>query len=577
MKYINNSMGYIANGLLAIAIVLSLPATVLAQQGEPLHIGFAAQVERTVEGQIGEADFVPVQIDDDIFFNEIITTEPDAIAVMSFRDGSTLEIGPNSAVTIDEFVFNPVEGVKTQTMSVLVGSFRFVSGMAMPNQTVTINTPTATLGIRGSVANGVVGANGDTAAVPTNGTLTMQSRLSQVSNGQPGTGIESATLLPGEPGITRATSNTVVTGPTINSVGRQVVSTTTQTFGVRVNTPTVTAQRRARDAVANQTPTATQEQANAAAQPSQARLNAQTTALNARQDQTLDALGVDSVTTLENSGVLGTTQLSGEQQNTVNSLNETTAALENLLNNAIVEGEIASQNNHVQGTTNVITGLSQSGNVQAVTAATGNASQADPNQAAPAVGAAAANLNNVDANAMTGVLQSAVNGLQAGGSEVNGNVVGNLTATAINNMNPATQQSIGNQVAANITSNFAASNPNEAANLASTLTSQLTGAASNIASNATQNLATQIPSQANAINTAANNAAATNLASLASTAAGTTQFQPTANTLATTNASSGPAIANTAAATNTPVVASGTVNSGVPIISVPEPTTIHGL
>lgn len=555
------------------AVTVALPVSAYAQEAELLHIGFAAEVERSVEGQIGEADFVPVRIDDDIFFNEIITTEPDAVAVMSFRDGSTLEIGPNSAVTIDEFVFNPVEGVKTQTMSVLVGSFRFVSGMAMPNQTVTINTPTATLGIRGSVANGVVGADGSTAAVPTNGSINF-------SNSNSSNNPQSVTLASGQTGVVRrpggqtGSSSNMTFGSSVNAVGRQIVSRTTQTFGTRVTTPQISAQRRARDAAANQTPTAAQQQANASTQPSQVQLNAQANALNARQDQTLDAMGVDSVITLENSGVLGTSQLSGEQQNTIDSLNETTAALQSILDNSIVESSVASENNHVQGTTNVITGISQTGDVQAVTAATGNAAQADSNQATPAVSAAAANLNNVDANAMTGILQGAINGLQAGGSEVNGNVVGSLTSTAINNLPPGNRQAIGNAVATNVATNFATSNPNEAASLAAALNTGLTGANANIAANATQNLATQLPGQAQAINTAASNAAAANLSTLPATAAGVTPAQLAANT--NPAQSSGPAIANAANVTGTGVVQSDTVASGNTQITVPNPQTLHG-
>ncbi len=557
------SMAYIVKSLAALSISLSMPITISAQDAAPVHIGFAAEVERVVQGQIGEADFVPVQYDDDIFFNEIITTEPDAIAVMSFRDGSTLEIGPNSAVTIDEFVFNPVEGVKTQTISAVVGTFRFVSGMAMPNQTVTINTPTATLGIRGSEVNMAVTLDGTAASVTNGSAQVTQRSANSAANVQ--------TLTPGSAFVSYNT--TFISGANANAVGLQLQQRINSSFGDH-STPEVSPQRRNADTAANLVP-AGQQSSQSTESSTQSFM---TFAEGTYGDLNLGDMGVQSAETLANSGI-GTAAQNGnalttEQQNTLNSLNEETANLQSLLNDAIVQGEIASQNNHELGTTQVITGLAESGNVQAVTSATTNAAQADSNQATPAVSAAAANLNNVDANAMTGILQGAISGLQAGGSEVNGNVVGSLTSTAINNLPPGNRQAIGNAVATNVATNFATSNPNEAASLAAALNTGLTGANANIAANATQNLATQLPGQAQAINTAANNAAAANLSTLPATAAGVTPAQLAANT--NPAQSSGPAIANAANVTGTGVVQSDTVASGNTQITVPNPQTLHG-
>ena len=51
MKNHNNSMAYIKSSLLVGALAFGLPYSISAQ--EPLHIGYAAQVERNVEGQLG--------------------------------------------------------------------------------------------------------------------------------------------------------------------------------------------------------------------------------------------------------------------------------------------------------------------------------------------------------------------------------------------------------------------------------------------------------------------------------------------------------------------------------------------
>ncbi|MBL4581910.1 MAG: hypothetical protein JKY29_08840, partial [Gammaproteobacteria bacterium] len=193
-------------------------------------------------------------------------------------------------------------------------------------------------------------------------------------------------------------------------------------------------------------------QAMPAPQTSSTQLATQQAAVNARQDQTMDALGITSITILDNAGVLDAapTGLNTNEQTVVDRLAAVTASLQATLDDALTDGDAASQAAHQQGTSNVIGGLAQIGDTDGVTAATGNAAQADPSQAAPAVSAAAANLPNLDADTMTDVLQSAVNGLQEGGDDVTGTTVGTLTAAAINNMPPELQSGIGSDVARNL-------------------------------------------------------------------------------------------------------------------------------
>jgi hypothetical protein len=138
--------------LAAAAVVTGCP--VLAD--EPIEIGRSIFVVADVEGRLGDAPPKRIAINDDVAFQEDITTGDDAKTIIEFRDGSTFEVGPGSLVRIDSFVFNPDEGVSRKTMAVGRGVFRYISGYAAPQQDTQISTSNGTLAIRGSVASGIV-------------------------------------------------------------------------------------------------------------------------------------------------------------------------------------------------------------------------------------------------------------------------------------------------------------------------------------------------------------------------------------------------------------------------------------
>ena len=69
-------------------------------------------------------------------------------------DGTTFTVGPNSQLTIDEFVYNPDTGDAKVVASLTKGAFRFVG--ARTSQTeggAIVKTPVGTIGIRGAVSN----------------------------------------------------------------------------------------------------------------------------------------------------------------------------------------------------------------------------------------------------------------------------------------------------------------------------------------------------------------------------------------------------------------------------------------
>lgn len=88
---------------------------------------------------------------EDVRFLDTIITGADTRAEIEFVDDSYLMIGDNSALTIDEMVFEP--GIRSVGVITLTeGVFRMVSGKVnkVAGGSLTINSPIATIGVRGT-------------------------------------------------------------------------------------------------------------------------------------------------------------------------------------------------------------------------------------------------------------------------------------------------------------------------------------------------------------------------------------------------------------------------------------------
>ncbi len=88
----------------------------------------------------------------DIFQGDVITTDARGQAQIRFVDDTRFVVGPNSRVTIDQFVFNPDGTATDVVLNAAKGTFRFISGRS-PHEVYSINTPTMSIGVRGTLVN----------------------------------------------------------------------------------------------------------------------------------------------------------------------------------------------------------------------------------------------------------------------------------------------------------------------------------------------------------------------------------------------------------------------------------------
>ncbi|MEO6396268.1 MAG: FecR family protein, partial [Devosia sp.] len=85
----------------------------------------------------------------DIFLGDKITTGPQGQVQILFADNTKLVIGPNSALTIDDYLLRNDGSAGKLVIDLLGGSFRFATGDS-PKAAYQVNTPTGTIGVRGT-------------------------------------------------------------------------------------------------------------------------------------------------------------------------------------------------------------------------------------------------------------------------------------------------------------------------------------------------------------------------------------------------------------------------------------------
>jgi hypothetical protein len=132
---------------LALAILLSISAVAAAQT----RIGVTSGTSGDPLGKPpAEAERV-LRVGVDVKANEAVTTGAADRAHLLFLDGSSLTVGPQAKLTIDKFVYDPATKKGGLALHVGNGVFRFVGGRISKTHPVSIETPSASLTIRGGI------------------------------------------------------------------------------------------------------------------------------------------------------------------------------------------------------------------------------------------------------------------------------------------------------------------------------------------------------------------------------------------------------------------------------------------
>lgn len=131
--------------LLVVGLLAALPAQ--AQQA-------AGKVERKkgVASRTAAAGTFDLALGTRVYVGDEIRTGPGARLQIRFDDESMMTLGESARITIDRLIYSP-GGESSQALAIAQGVFRFTSGQisALAPSNVTVTTPVATVGIRGTV------------------------------------------------------------------------------------------------------------------------------------------------------------------------------------------------------------------------------------------------------------------------------------------------------------------------------------------------------------------------------------------------------------------------------------------
>lgn len=92
----------------------------------------------------------PVRSGDAVYIGDVIETGPDGKAGITFSDGTAFNVSSNARMVLDEFIYDPNGKSNATVFSLTKGTFTMVAGQVAKTGSMRVETPVATLGIRGT-------------------------------------------------------------------------------------------------------------------------------------------------------------------------------------------------------------------------------------------------------------------------------------------------------------------------------------------------------------------------------------------------------------------------------------------
>jgi hypothetical protein len=90
-----------------------------------------------------------------VYPNDNVRTGADGSVGIIFKDNTRIGLGPNSRLDLKKFIFKPAQGQFSMVNKLTKGSASFVSGKMtkLSPESVVLETPTSTIGVRGTTYN----------------------------------------------------------------------------------------------------------------------------------------------------------------------------------------------------------------------------------------------------------------------------------------------------------------------------------------------------------------------------------------------------------------------------------------
>ncbi|HEV7407123.1 MAG TPA: FecR domain-containing protein [Bradyrhizobium sp.] len=125
------------------------PAPAAAQPAADDPVGNVATLTGSATVTRNNAS-TPLKLKDDIFLNDVLQTSANSTLGVTFNDATTFNLTANARIAVDSFVYEDGGKKNAALFNVAKGTVAFVAAAVAKTGDMTISTPTATLGIRGT-------------------------------------------------------------------------------------------------------------------------------------------------------------------------------------------------------------------------------------------------------------------------------------------------------------------------------------------------------------------------------------------------------------------------------------------
>jgi len=105
----------------------------------------AVVVQAALSNQPGQA-----KVGDAIYLGDVLATGADGRVGITFTDGTAFDLSSNARMAMTEFIYDPNSKSNSSLMSLTKGTFTFVAGKIAKSGDMKVDTPVATMGIRGT-------------------------------------------------------------------------------------------------------------------------------------------------------------------------------------------------------------------------------------------------------------------------------------------------------------------------------------------------------------------------------------------------------------------------------------------
>jgi hypothetical protein len=118
------------------------------------HAG-AVVVQANVSGQPGQA-----KVGDPVYLDDVVQTGADGRVGINFVDGTSFNLSSKARMALNEYVYDPNGKSNSTLFSLTSGAFTFMAGNIAKTGDMKIDTPVATMGIRGTTPHVEVSDDG---------------------------------------------------------------------------------------------------------------------------------------------------------------------------------------------------------------------------------------------------------------------------------------------------------------------------------------------------------------------------------------------------------------------------------